>query len=502
MKIMENGSPVRIILAIVAVAVVTAVFHGCGSEDNSPTYRAEKAIFDARKLSSELTFPTVNRDFLERTLTAYRGIVEEYSGETSSIEGLDIIVVTAQMELAELEFRAGLLEDARTDFIRAYEISGNIPAARANALWSSAFISRESGDSETAFRLFSKFHEEYLTGEKVLDTARLNRRYLLTPVRLAEICIATADSGCAAKWLSEAEKIFKHIIRSNAPDDVKKEVRYNLVSTYLLAEKWAKARDMIREMRKLYGDQADIPSLLYLEARIELDGFMNLENAISIFDRLVSEHPDSKEASTALLMKGNILTSMGRDDDAATAYNRVLEEYDSDGPEMVEATWQLALLEERRGNWLDASLYYKSVYSDFPSTIQGMEAPLRIAAYYKRTGEADAAKAAYERAAEHYQRLASLLESETISIVAEQYYIRTLIAQERWEEAARRLLALPGMYPQYHKFKDNYLMAASIYENELDNPERAAEVLQACASSYQGTSVADEAQKQLDRIRK
>ena len=500
-----TGSSIRTILMITAVAAMTAavvIYPGCDSKNSSPAYRAEEALFDARKLASELTFPTVNRVFLDRTLTAYRLIVEEFSADTGTIEGLDLLVVTAQMELSELEFRAALFDDAKKDFLHAYEISGNIPAARANALWSAAFISRESGNSSEAFTLFSKFHEEYLAGEKILETARLNRRYLLTPIRIAEICIATADSGCAEKWLGEAELIFRHIIRSNAPDEIKKEARYNLVSTWLLAKKWAKAREMIREMRKLYGDEADIPSLLYLEARVELNGFGNQEEAILVFERIVSEHPKSKEASTALLMNGNILASMGRDDEAATAYSRVLEEYDTEGPEMVEAIWQLALLEERRGNWIEASLHYKTAYTNFPTTIQGMEAPLRIAAYYRKSGEADALEAAYDRAEEHYIQLASLLHSETVSIIAEEYYIRTLIERENWEAAARRLLALPGMYPQYHSFKDNCLMAASIYENKLGDPERAAEILQACSAKYQGTQVSEEAQKQLDRIRK
>ncbi len=503
MKISRTDSRIRTILVVATTVIMAAaVIPGCDIKDKSPAYKAEKDLFAARKLASELTFPAVNRDFLDRTLTSYRKIVDDYSGDVGSVEGLELTVVTAQMELSELQFRAAMFEDAKTDFLHAYEIAENVPAARANALWSAAFISRESGNAPEALTLFTKFHETYLTGEKILDTARLNRRYLLTPVRIAEICIARADADCAKKWLGESEIIFRHVIRSNASEEIKKETRYNLVSTYLLAEEWTKARDTIREMRKIYGDQADIPSLLYLEARVELDGFGNIDDAVSIFDKIVSEHPRSQEAPTALLMKGNILGSREKYDEAAAAYNRVVVEYESYKPETVEAIWQLAILEELRGNWVEASLHYKSVYINFPTTIQGMEAPLRIAAHYRKAGEADALEAAYERAAEHYKQLASLLHSETVSIVSEEYYVRTLIEQERWEEAAGRLLALPDMYPQYHSFKDNCLMAASIYETELGDPQRAAEILLSCATRYQGTSVSAEAQRQLDRIRK
>ncbi len=504
MKTSEAGNPIRTVLMTAAAAVLTAaimICPGCGSGGKSPGYEAEKALFEARKHAGELTFPNLNREFLDRTLAAYRKIIEDYTGETGSIEGLDLIVVTAQMELAELEFRASMFDDARKDFLHAYEIAGNVPAARANALWSAAFISRESGDTAEALRLFTKFHEEYLSGEKILATARLNRRYLLTPIRIAEICNVMADTDCAGKWLGEAEMTYRHVIRSNASEELRKEARYNLVSTYLLGEEWTKARNTIREMRKIYGNEADIPSLLYLEARVELDGFGNRESAVSVLDRIVTEHPRSKEAPTALLMKGNIFLDEGKYDDAASAYNMVLEEYGGTGPETVEAAWQLAILEERRKNWIEASLHYKSVYTSFPTTIQGLEAPLRIAAHYKGIGETEAMEAAYERAAEHYEHLSSLQYSETIRIVAEEYHVRTLIEQERWEEAAGRLLALPGRYPQYHSFKENCLMAASIYENRLGDPERAAEILQSCAARYPGTPLAAEALKQFERIR-
>ena len=129
-----------------------------------------------------------------------------------------------------------------------------------------------------------------------------------------------------------------------------------------------------------------------------------------------------------------------------------------------------------------------------------MEAPLRIAAHYRESGEKDALDAAHERAIEHYDRLSSMQFPEIVRIIAEEYHVRTLVEQERWEDAASRLLALPGRYPQYHKFKENYLMAASIYETELKDPGRAAETLRICVSKYPGTSLAAEAAKQIERI--
>jgi len=496
---MKKREPV--IAALILAAFSAAFAPGCVESEKPPTYNAEKDLFEARRQAGELTFPTLNREFLNRTIGAYRKIVEDYSKGSKDIEGMEIILVTAQMELAELEFRAAMLEDAAEDFLQAYEIAEGVPEARANALWSAAYIYRENGDAGKAMELFARFHEEFLSGGRAAATAEMNRRYLLTPVRLAEICRSLADGACAKRWLGEAERLYLSLIDSSDPDGLGKEARYNLVSTYLLAERWAQAKETIREMRELYGQGADIPSLLYLEARIELDGFRDRARAIAVFDRIVEEHPGSREAPTALLMKGNILMADEKLGAAAIAYGRVLEEYGETEAELAEASWQLAILEERRENWIEASLHYKSVYTNFPTSIQGLEAPLRIASHYRATGEKDALETAVERAIEHYEKLSSHQYSEAVRIIAEEYHVRTLVEDGQWERAAGRLLSLPDRYPQYHRFKENYLMAASIYENEIGDEERAAGILADCTAKYPGTPLAEEAQKQLDRIR-
>jgi tetratricopeptide (TPR) repeat protein len=129
-----------------------------------------------------------------------------------------------------------------------------------------------------------------------------------------------------------------------------------------------------------------------------------------------------------------------------------------------------------------------------------MEAPLHIARHYREAGETDAARAAFERAERLYQRLASERYSETIRVFAEEYLVRALAEQGRWDEAAAGLIALPGRYPGYQRFMGNLLMAASIYENELGDDRRAVETLRLCLARYPGTDLAAEAQRQIARI--
>jgi TolA-binding protein len=488
---------------MIPAALTLSIFlaPGCSEDKDSPLYTAEKDLFNARKQSGELQFPTPNSQFLERTLASYRTIVEENRGSIGSVEGMRITVVTAQMELAELEFRAGLLSESRNDFQTAYELAVDIPEARANALWSAGFISQQIGDGKTAREMYERFANEFLGGDQRLKTAGLNRRYLLVPVRLAEMALRDGDETAVSRWLGEAEEMFGALAASTADEDLIKEMRFNLLTVYLLKREWERAATAVREMKADYESDEDIPGLLLIESKIQLDGLRDDARAMKTLERIVTGYPDSREAPTALLTMGNIHFARNELDRAEEAYESVIDRYKEAGAEIVESTWQLAHLEEQRGDWVEASLHYKALYTNFPTSIQGMESPLKIAQYYAAQNEPEAATAAYDRALEIYERIATQQYPEMVRILAEEYYVRTLIIQSEWEKAAKRLLELPDLYPGYTRFGDNYLAAASIYENELGDPGRAASTLEACIANYPGTSLAAEAEKQYSRIK-
>jgi TolA-binding protein len=187
-------------------------------------------------------------------------------------------------------------------------------------------------------------------------------------------------------------------------------------------------------------------------------------------------------------------------DTAKSLYKRVIEEYPEAKSEAAEATWQLATIAEEQSDWLNAVLLYESIYIDYPGSPQGFEAPLRVANHYNESGEAAAANAAYGKAITHYNELISKYVDTSIKVTAENYIIRALTEQKQWSEAVERLLALPDRYPAYSRLRGNYLLAASIYEEELGDNAEAADVLRRCIEKYPKTALAEEAEKQLQRL--
>jgi TolA-binding protein len=490
--------PVSVALIAVCLMLVAGA---CGEREQNPRYAAEKSLFNARKTRDRLLQGTVASEFIDQVVDEYRTIVNEYRGTMKQHEGLEEIVVTAQLELAELEFRARRLTDARNDFEEAAELAQGIPMARANAIYSAAVIAELMEDSDTAIELYKRFYREYLGRESLERTATMNTRYLITPLKLSELYLESGSETDSNEWLTAGKSTYGYLIENAADTAVVKEMHFNFLTCQLQGKEWQQALDTIRELRELYRGLADRNSLMYLEAKILHEGTNESQKALERYLELFEEFPDSREASIALLSAGNIEFSRRRYTEAKKLYQQLIDVFPNRSTEVVEAEWQLALLAEEQDNWVDASLRYKSIYMKYSNTPQGLEAPLRIAENYKNKGETDAAKAAFNQAIEHFNGIIASQVSPSVKVLAEKHLVRAYTEQGKWNEAAERLLELPDRYPDYIRFRENYLLAASIFERELGNSERAAEILHTCRTRYPGTELALEAERQYNRIK-
>lgn len=496
-KWLRGAAPLVLFLTI--AATLTTLSAGCS--DGSRRYEAEKALFEARKMREQITAMSPRTEFVDKAAGAYRAVVDEYAGDMERAKDLAEIVISAQMELAEMEFRAGRFDAAIADFEKAYSLAKDEPAARANALYSTAFIAETTGDVADAIERYERFHREFLGEGSVEATARMNTRYLITPLKLADLSARSGNEDKTRLWLDEAERIYRSTIEGAAEPAVVKEMRFNLLTTFLKGERWKEALALIGELKRSYDNERDLPALLFLEASVYRDGFRNTSKAIDILKSVYERYPESPEAVSALTTAGGLQFEAGRYDEARRLFQLVIDTHADTDAQIAEATWQIARIEEAQGKWVDASLHYKLIYTRYPGTIQGLEAPLRIANHYQERNENEASASAYQRAAEHYESLVSSQMPEEVRLLAEEYLIRAFVEQKKWREAAERLIALPDKYPNYVKFRENYLKAASIHEVELNDKKGAAEILETCMNRYPGTDLAAEAEKQYKRIK-
>jgi len=486
------------IITMATILLVTAI-SSCSKKSDSLEYEAEKKLFKARKLKEELLSGPFRQEFFDKTINAYRKIVKTFKPEMKSSHLLKNIVVSSQLEMADLFYMAGQIDSALAGYRIAIKLAKDIPQARAGAIYTSAAIAEEAGKLQTAIDLYREFTEQFLIPINRKNIALIDRSYLIAPIKLAQLLRSSGKRKESKKWFEKAEKLYKNIISAVSDTTIKKTSHFNLLSTYLESRRWKDALNLAEELKKLYPDSKDVPSLDFIIAQIYRDGLNKREKAYDKFLSIRTAYPESKQAPLALLAAANIKKGEGNYKEAAKLYREIIKLY-PDNSAIIEAEWQLAQLEEAQGNWVEASLRYKSIYSKYPASIQGLEAPIRIMKYYIARGQNDAARAAYEQALQHYSEIASKELPVESKLMAEEYAVRAMIELGDWEKAIERLTELPSRYPFYERFRGNYLYAASICEKELKDKNRAIEILKECVKKYPGTSLADEAEKQIERL--
>jgi len=485
---------------ILIVSVLTVSFLlSCSRQNKSTEYSAEKMLFKARKMKEELTSTRFRQEFFDKTIAAYREIIEKFKGRMHDSSEVENIVVSAQLELAELYYRAGFVDSATANFKRAIALAKNVPKARAGAVYSVAAIAEELGNLSQAIDYYKRFHDEFLSPFDIKKVSSVDRGYLVAPIKLAQLNRVIGKEGESNAWLARAERLYRAIESSTKDTTLLKTARFNLLTTYLEGKRWKDALNLAKSLRQTYSSEKEAPSIEFIIAQIYRDGLGKTDEAYKAFLKIKEVYPKSQEAPLALIAAAAIAKGKKQNEDAERLYTEVIKNY-PDNSAIIEAEWQLAQLEESLGKWVDASLRYKNLYSKYPASIQGLEAPIRIIKYYLSKGEKDAAKAAYEQAIEHYDNLVKKEIPVESRLMAEEYAVRAMAEYGDWRKAVERLIELPVKYPFYGQFKGNYLYAASICEKELKDREKAKEILKKCIENYPGTNLAREAEKQLNRL--
>jgi TolA-binding protein len=475
----------------------------CADSDRLAIYEAEKLLFKAGKLEAKLgdaTLPS-RSEFLSMSRTVYRAIVTRYAPYMQNVEGMESIVLDAQLRLAKLELKTGMFAEARDDFLKVLDIERTIPDARMEATIAAARISEQIDEPEQAFDLYQAFYVEFLSLESAQSTARTRPEGLEAPLRMAALCVRIDRKDEGLLWLETAQTFFEYLIEQEEDPTVLRTSRFYLLETLILGEKWDEALGLSRSLTSMYREEESRTKLLLIEAGIHQNGKHDARTAGDLYRHIYEQFPKSREAPGALLAHANLRLSFRDTTDAVSLFARLSDEFPSEAEVVAPAEWQLALIEERRGDWMSASLRYKSLSRRFPGTQAAFDAPLKLAEGYMKLGANDSAEATYRKAVVGYARIVQGPFPVLAKLAAEDYIVRVFKLQGRWEDAARHLVEIANRYPLFEGLHDNYLAAADIFENELADRDEAADILITCIERFPNTDTAREAQRRLAALK-
>jgi len=153
------------------------------------------------------------------------------------------------------------------------------------------------------------------------------------------------------------------------------------------------------------------------------------------------------------------------------------------------------------GRWPEALTRYRCVEGSSTTRHQAIQVPFEVADHYRSIGETAAAERVLERALEHFAGIREENRGAPAARWADEGKVKALGELGRWEDAVQLLLQFPESYPGDSGNAMAVLKAAHITDEHLNDPQRAAEILERLAATSPDSILVERFRQEATRLR-
>jgi len=265
--------------------------------------------------------------------------------------------------------------------------------------------------------------------------------------------------------------------------------------------RYAEAVSAFTLLDERYGTETTRPAIWLRLAEVYATGLGDERTAADYYAKVASGNPDDVSGATASIALAVLDNEAGRRAEARARLEDVAERFKTQQTVSATAMHYIALSYEEEGDWETAAARYNALAQEHPTTLYGMEAPLRVARHYRAVGESAAADGAYKRAVEQYERVCESSPLTPADLAARSYLVQARLEREEWAEAAAVLVETARRFAKTEAAPGMLFQAADLYASKLDDVSKAADALATVRDTYAGTDAAREAEARLERLR-
>lgn len=224
-----------------------------------------------------------------------------------------------------------------------------------------------------------------------------------------------------------------------------------------------------------------------------------LSKATVAFTRVVQGAPGTTWAGRAQLTLGSLSAAQQQYDDAKRAYELVLQNYNQFQDLTLVAHVSLAKLYEVQQQWDAAVRGYQDIADYHPWSVPGLEAPLYIAALYRKLKEPERATAEFERAVRAYSKLILNAPNPDAANGAKGYLVLAYEQLGRWDDAVTTLQELSNVKTGINR-PLVLLMLGSIYRTKVNDVAKAQHTFNQIVQEFPQHPFAKVAKAQLQQL--
>ncbi len=502
------GTARRRYLAILLLGMVTVV--GCGENTTGKRYRAERDLWRAQKMERNLGLQLqAGKRPDEKTISGVQSAYERIlraDSRPATPAGRDSAHVRS-MGIIRAQAERGLI---RMDRLRgdSTAVLAHLDRAWRSYPWDPDITLRFAVEQIGALRSLGRSEQAVEVCQEIVSQIPVRRPdgrtrvpVMDAPIWAADLLLEAGRQDEALAELDRAEIYYREVVNENPDDETAALAWVQLGLAATRRGRFDRAVEAVDHARRISGATAIEPRILYILGTLHQESRKDFGAAATVFGEIVERFPEDPLAPEALLRQAASLADAGTPELALGAIDRMEEMFPRDRASVPRARLLAARILVRQGRFPDALSRYRSLMVDFPATDAALGAPLEIAAHYAQSGEAEAARSTLQRAVDDYARMRSEKAGSREAVVAGEMEVVALSRLERWSEAADRLIALTLEYPNQPRNPMRMVEAAAIARDRLNDPAKAAEILDQLAERYSESPLAAKAREEAAALR-
>ncbi len=370
----------------------------------------------------------------------------------------------AQYNIGYIYFQIGNYDQAIEEFhglINRYP--GTIWAARAQYQIGDAYYN--AGEYEDAIEAYRLVLDEYPDSEYVVDA--------VNGVQFAQLAAGEEDTSLG---------ILENFLNQHPHTGTADQLRFRQAQNLVEAGDYREAIQSFRHYIRVTTTESEIPEAWYNigEAYEQLDEY---DQAISAYREIVSDYPESDRLEPALLHIGRLEYEQGRNNEAISALENLVERGGNLQVEGLAALGDAYLANGQIGTAED--IYDRALErrSDYDPALVGK-------------GKVALERGQYMDAEQYFRQVA---ESNTLAQGAEAQYLLGQVehARRNYEEAIDAYSRVSALYESYADWVAEAMLATAETYREMGQIGRANQTLQDVIDQYPDTEFAERAARQL-----
>ena len=459
--------------------------NSCSNQkDISFRYKMEKSYYESERMRGilSLNLKAATPEDFKKLIQSYQKVIELSSllPKTSLAQEISDIASSAQLRISELYMIQKNLDSAEVSCEKVLENYPKSISQNKTALLSLGQVYEMKNQKEKAVETYHRLLENY---PPVIKKKLPDQNLFSLPNHLIGLYSATNEKEKRNAEFDFARGYYQNLISSYPNTQISFVASLNLAGSYQIQNQWRESLGILESAKDSTG-QTPAPVLIQI-GNIYFDKLNDEKSALATFNRILDSDADSSSKAEAQMKIGMVYFQKQDYPKAKEELTKVKKLFPREGNFIATSQYLIAQIYENTDDWDRALNEYDWLKINYSLTPEGLEAPLRIAAYYQREDKT-LANEYFEKEASYYDELLNKYKDKPFISAIELQKSKLYLLQKNWKNAVPSLQKIAGKYPGTDAGLNALLLLWGIYNTDLKDEVKSKEILDRIRVDYPG----------------